>query len=527
MKSAVTALPEPIGRLRELAHNLWWSWHPECHQLFSALNPAEWERSGHNPVAVIEKATKARLLIVAHDQSYLRLYKSTMETFDAYMGVSAKDFGALSPERPAAYFSTEYGLSECLPIYSGGLGVLSGDHLKSASDLNIPLVGVGLLYRSGYFRQQIDRDGRQIAQYPENDFATLPLELVKDEGGAPLEVLLQLPGRRLHAQIWMVRVGRVKLYLLDTDTPSNTADDRKITARLYEADRDCRLRQEILLGMGGVQLMRALGIRPSVYHMNEGHSAFLILERIRLLMQERGLSFAEAGELVRGSSLFTTHTPVDAGNERFGLERMEPYFLPYAQSIGLPWPEFVRMGRFEGSERNVFEMTVLALNYSFRANGVSALHGYFSRHMWQEGWKGVPKAEIPIRYVTNGVAHARLLAQKSCKVFLVGGLLRPETEAIIGAAALHSLQQYNFTKAFLGANGVALDAGFTTPDPEEAAVKAAVVRRAREAWFLVDDSKFARIYPAVIAELSGGAILTNHCPNPKYRQFTLVKEATE
>lgn len=229
--TAVTALPEPIGRLRELAHNLWWSWHPECHQLFSALNPAEWERSGHNPVAVIEKATKARLLIVAHDQSYLRLYKSTMEAFDAYMGVSAKDFGALSPERPAAYFSTEYGLSECLPIYSGGLGVLSGDHLKSASDLNIPLVGVGLLYRSGYFRQQIDRDGRQIAQYPENDFATLPLELVKDEGGAPLEVLLQLPGRRLHAQIWLVRVGRVKLYLLDTDTPSNTADDRKITAR--------------------------------------------------------------------------------------------------------------------------------------------------------------------------------------------------------------------------------------------------------------------------------------------------------
>ena len=206
---------------------------------------------------------------------------------------------------------------------------------------------------------------------------------------------------------------------------------------------------------------------------------------------------------------------------------MEPYFLPYAQSIGLPWPEFVRMGRFEGSERNVFEMTVLALNYSFRANGVSALHGYVSRHMWQEGWKGVPKAEIPIRYVTNGVAHARLLAQKGCKVFLVGGLLRPETEAIIGAAALHSLQQYNFTKAFLGANGVALDAGFTTPDPEEAAVKATVVRRAREAWFLVDDSKFARIYPAVIAELSGGAILTNHCPNPKYRQFTLVKEAAE
>ena len=401
--TAITQLPEPIGRLRELAKNFWWCWHPECHQLFSSLNQDVWESSNHNPVYTIERATKGRLIILAHEQAYLRLYKTTMEAFDAYMAVPPKDFGALSPEHPLAYFSTEYGLNECLPIYSGGLGVLSGDHLKSASDLNLPLIGVGLLYKSGYFRQHIDKDGRQAALYPENDFSTLPVELLKDEGGVPLDVVLDLPGRRLHAQVWLVRVGRVRLYLLDTDTPKNTADDRKITARLYEADRDLRLRQEILLGMGGVRLMRTLGIRPAAYHMNEGHSAFLIFERIRLLMQEEGLSFAEAGEVVRGSSLFTTHTPVDAGNERFGLDRMEPYFMPYAQSIGITWQDFVRTGRFEGSERNAFEMTVLALNYSLRANGVSALHGYVSRHMWQEGWKGVPTAEIPIASVTNGV----------------------------------------------------------------------------------------------------------------------------
>lgn len=403
--TAVTALPgAPSGGCASWPITCGGAGIPNAISCF----PRSTRRSGNAADTIPWRSSKRRprpgLLIVAHDQSYLRLYKSTMEAFDAYMGVSAKDFGALSPERPAAYFSTEYGLSECLPIYSGGLGVLSGDHLKSASDLNIPLVGVGLLYRSGYFRQQIDRDGRQIAQYPENDFATLPLELVKDEGGAPLEVLLQLPGRRLHAQIWLVAAWGGSSCICWTQTrPATPPTIARSPPGLYEADRDCRLRQEILLGMGGVQLMRALGIRPSVYHMNEGHSAFLILERIRLLMQERGCSFSEAGELVRGSSLFTTHTPVDAGNERFGLERMEPYFLPYAQSIGLPWPEFVRMGRFEGSERNVFEMTVLALNYSFRANGVSALHGYVSRHMWQEGWKGVPKAEIPIRYVTNGV----------------------------------------------------------------------------------------------------------------------------
>ena len=401
--TALTSLPPAIGRLRELAHNLWWSWHPECHYLFSALNEEEWERSNHNPIATLEKATRARLIIVAHEQSYLRLHNQTMAAFDAYMAETPQSFGPLTPQQPLAYFSTEYGLSECLPIYSGGLGVLSGDHLKSASDLNIPLVAVGLLYKNGYFRQIIDKNGDQTPVYPENDFATLPIEQVKDQDGKPREIYLQMPGRRLHVQIWLVRVGRINLYLLDTNLPSNTAEDRKITARLYEADRDIRLRQEILLGRGGVSMLRALDIRPAAYHMNEGHSAFLIFERIRLLMQENGLSFEEAGEVVRGSTLFTTHTPVDAGNERFSLESMEAYFKPYIQTVGISWQTLVNMGRFEGSERNVFEMTVLALKYSMKANGVSALHGVVSRHMWQEGWQGVPVAEIPIFSVTNGI----------------------------------------------------------------------------------------------------------------------------
>lgn len=401
--TALTSLPPAIGRLRELAHNLWWSWHPECHYLFSALNEEEWERSNHNPIATLEKATRARLIIVAHEQSYLRLYNQTMAAFDAYMAEAPQSFGPLAPQQPLAYFSTEYGLSECLPIYSGGLGVLSGDHLKSASDLNIPLVAVGLLYKNGYFRQIIDKNGDQTPVYPENDFATLPIEQVKDQDGKPREIYLQMPGRRLHVQIWLVRVGRINLYLLDTNLPSNTAEDRKITARLYEADRDIRLRQEILLSRGGVSMLRALDIRPAAYHMNEGHSAFLIFERIRLLMQENGLSFEEAGEVVRGSTLFTTHTPVDAGNERFSLESMEAYFKPYIQTVGISWQTLVNMGRFEGSERNVFEMTVLALKYSMKANGVSALHGVVSRHMWQEGWQGVPVAEIPIFSVTNGI----------------------------------------------------------------------------------------------------------------------------
>lgn len=402
--TAVAKLPESLIRLRELAYNFWWAWCPDAWELLSTLDPVNWERTGHNPVRTIEETSSERLRTLSEDRSYLNLYQRVMDAFDAYMGEATKAAGpGLSPEHPIAYFSTEYGLNECLPIYSGGLGVLSGDHLKSASDLNIPLVGIGLLYKNGYFRQQLDKEGRQIAVYPENDFSLLPVERVKNRKGELVEVRLDLPGRQLRAQVWQVRVGRVTLYLMDTDIPQNTDDDRKITARLYEADRDFRLRQELLLGIGGVRLLRELEIVPALYHMNEGHSAFLVLERVRRYMVEQSMDFPAACVMVRNTCLFTTHTPVDAGNERFTLDLVERYFSQYAQGLGLSMHEFLRLGRMEDSGRNHFEMTALALKFSYGANGVSRLHGYVSRHMWRQGWKGVPVSEVPIGYVTNGI----------------------------------------------------------------------------------------------------------------------------
>ncbi|MEG2171743.1 MAG: alpha-glucan family phosphorylase [Desulfovibrionaceae bacterium] len=403
--TAVAELPPSLERLRELARNLWWCWTPEAKQLFFALNPQAWNSTGHNPVLMIEEADPTRLAYISTNPEYLALYKRVLERFDAYMAEGQKNIDAdLGPHKPVAYFSTEYGLHESLPIYSGGLGVLSGDHLKSASDLRIPLVAVGLLYKNGYFRQQLDKNGSQVALYPENIFANLPVERTLDKNGTPMEMEIDLPERTLYANIWQVSVGRITLYLMDSDNPKNTAADRKITARLYEADRDYRLRQEILLGMGGVRMLRKLGITVAAYHMNEGHSAFMVIERMRAYMTERGLSFNEAFERVRSNTIFTTHTPVDAGNERFNVEMMERYFSSAANTLGLSWPEFLRLGRVDGAAyTNNFEMTVLALKASTKANGVSRLHGVVSQHMWRDLWKGVPIPEIPIGYVTNGI----------------------------------------------------------------------------------------------------------------------------
>ena len=402
--TAIALLPKRLGRLRELAFNLWWCWQPEAWELFAPLNPTIWKESDHNPIRVIEEVDPEVLSRLAADDTYCETYDRLMEKFDTYLNQPPKDYGpVLNQNKPIAYFSTEYGLHESLPIYSGGLGVLSGDHLKSASDLNIPLVAVGLLYKNGYFRQQIDRDARQVPIYPENNFAELAVERVQEPDGSPVYMQLELPGRQLFVQIWKVAVGRIALYLMDTDIPMNTADDRKITARLYEADRDYRLRQEILLGMGGVRMLARLGIKPSVYHMNEGHSAFMVLERVRTAMSMLGMTLEEAKELVRSNTIFTTHTPVDAGNERFTEDQMQRYFTDYAASIGLSFQDFMRFGRLTGDDRHVFEMTVLALRMSYLSNGVSKLHGLVSRYMWRDGWKGVPVCEVPIGSVTNGI----------------------------------------------------------------------------------------------------------------------------
>ncbi len=400
---AISLLPQRLKRLNDLASNLWWSWQTDACEVFAAIDPVLWEKYNRNPVLLLANVTNSRLAQLEKNTAFLEKMDAVLKKFDAYITEKPKvTEDILSPENPVAYFSTEYGICESLPIYSGGLGVLSGDHLKSASDLNIPLVAVGLLYKNGYFQQKLTPEGGQLAVYTENDFASMPMERVFKSNGEALEVSIDLPGRKLHALVWLVKVGRIKLYLLDTDYLQNTPEDRKTTAQLYVADRDCRLRQEALLGMGGVRLLQQLGIQPSVYHMNEGHSAFLILERIRTLMSE-GLSYEVACEAVRASCVFTTHTPVDAGNERFAPELMERYFSDYAHSIGLSFQNFLNMGRIVGSNNNMFEMTVLALNYALSANGVSRLHGEVSRGMWQAAWKGYSAAEVPIKSVTNGV----------------------------------------------------------------------------------------------------------------------------
>jgi len=407
--TAVANLPGKISRLRELAYNLWWTWNPRTRDLFSSLDPKVWARMGNNPARMLETVSPGRLIEASENASYLSLYGQIFQQFDDYMGdrTPAPQIGppdGLKWSSPVAYFSTEYGLHECLPIYSGGLGTLSGDHLKTASDLNIPLVGVGLLYKNGFFRQVIDRNGAQVEEYPENDFAGMPLQIVQDDRGDAVQVSLELPGRTLFANIWEVHVGRVSLYLLDTDVPRNTPQDRKITERLYPADPRTRIEQEILLGMGGVRLLRKLGIRPRVYHMNEGHSAFLLFERIGSLITEEGLSFDEASEVVRGSTVFTTHTPVEAGNERFSSELIEHYFANFVKWTGISWSQFWELGRRESGEGKPFFMTILALKMAHKSNAVSRLHGQVSRRMWREVWKGYDESDIPIGHITNG-AH--------------------------------------------------------------------------------------------------------------------------
>lgn len=399
---AVAELPPELARLRELSNNLWWCWNDKAKALFMPLNPQMWDKC-HNPIQVLGQADSERLESLRANEDYLRLYGEVMAEFDAYMAEPLRDIDEhVTAAHPVAYFSTEYGINESVPIYSGGLGVLSGDHLKSASDMAVPLFGIGLLYKNGYFKQEIDENGRQVAVYPLNNFAQLPVSQVTGPNNEPLFVQLELPGRILYARIWQMKVGRVKLYLMDTDTSRNSEEDRKITDRLYEANREIRLLQEMLLGMGGMRLIRTLGLEPHVYHMNEGHSAFLVIERLLECMGQ-GMSYDEATVRVRSNTVFTTHTPVPAGNEAFSLDLVGRYFGQFATKLGLDWAQFVQLGQMEGGNAHNFEMTVLALRLSSWANGVSRLHGEVSRHMWNKLWKSLPLAETPITYVTNGV----------------------------------------------------------------------------------------------------------------------------
>jgi phosphorylase/glycogen(starch) synthase len=311
--------------------------------------------------------------------------------------------GGITWKNPVAYFSMEFGLHESIPVYSGGLGLLSGDHIKSASDLNLPFVGISLLYKNGFFHQRINGNGDQVVEYHENDFATMPITPLQKDDAEKVMITVNLPGRVVYAQIWEVRVGRARLYLLDTDVVENSRSDRDITSKLYDPTSKGRIEQEIILGVGGVRLLTALDVTPSVFHLNEGHSAFLLFERIRQLMILDGLDFPTAKEIVRGNTVFTMHTPVPAGNERFERSLVENYFRGYADEMGVPWDALWNLGHIYAEEADHLNMTVLALQLSCKRNGVSRLHGDVSRRMWQDLWRGFILSEIPVGHVTNGV----------------------------------------------------------------------------------------------------------------------------
>ncbi len=410
MFSVAPSLPPPLLPLRELAYNLWWTWDEEAADLFRRLAPDLWETAAQNPALMLGTISQKRLEEAANDKGFLAHMEHICTRFDEYMGGKQtwyKTIHSAAGEICIAYFSAEFGLTGYLPIYSGGLGILAGDHLKSASDLGLPLVGVGLLYQQGYFRQYINRSGQQGELYPSNDLYHMPIQVQRREDGTPLTIHLVYTGRQVTAQVWRVQVGHVPLFLLDTNLPTNSREGRHITKRLYGGDLDMRIRQEMMLGIGGIRALDSRGILPMVCHMNEGHAAFAALERIRILMARCNLSFAEARELVSSSSIFTTHTSVPAGIDLFPPKLVDKYFGDYYPLLGLSRDEFLALGRQNPKDKNEpFCMAILALRLADQANGVSKMHGEVSRRLWRNIWPGLLEDEVPITSVTNGI-HLR------------------------------------------------------------------------------------------------------------------------
>ncbi len=430
--------PEKLGPLLEIAYNLWFSWNWDARELFIELDEELWRESDKNPLRMLCNISQDKLEKAANDENYVKQVETVYASYKKYIegGTWFQEQYGERKQPAVAYFSCEYGIHESLPIYSGGLGILAGDHLKSASDLGVPLVAIGLLYKQGYFRQGLDSDGQQQEFFVENDWFSMPVHLEKDKDGKPILLSMNIGTDEVFFQVWMVQVGRISLYLLDTNIPQNLPRHREITRRLYDSDRDVRIRQEILLGIGGIKALKALQLEPAVYHINEGHSAFLIFERMKDLMDDEGMSFIEAKEIVSATNLFTTHTPVPAGNEKFDPSLIEKYFAYYAEKFGLSMDEMLALGREgvdvirdieeEGEENSEvvseesseedkkkeeelsqsneeFCLTVLALRFASFANGVSALHGNISRGMWKSLYSEIPENEVPIGHVTNGV----------------------------------------------------------------------------------------------------------------------------
>ncbi len=409
-------LPKRIGRITEIANNLWWSWNTEFLRLFKKIDKDLWEKCDKNPVKFLKSVDQEKLEDASKDLSFVREYDKIVENFDNYMNSRDTWFSRKYPDNRndlIAYFSAEYGLDQTIAIYSGGLGILSGDHLKSASDLGIPLVAVGLLYKNGYFHQVIDAYGNQRPEYKDIDLYDLPITPVKDIDGNDLIIYIKFPKRRIYLKTWEVNVGRVKLYLLDSDIDINNIEDRDTTARLYGGDQEMRIRQEIILGMGGVNVLKRLGLRPTVYHMNEGHSAFLNLEIIKNIIKEKQVSFEVAKDIASSKTVFTTHTPVPAGNDIFPLGLVEKYFKDFWPRLGLTREEFLKLGMkpCEGLEPG-FNMGILALKIAGKKNGVSKLHREVSRELFSEVWPHIPAKESPITYVTNGIHTCTWLAPR-------------------------------------------------------------------------------------------------------------------
>src|ERR1700758_153505 len=398
-------LPATLEPLREMSFNLWWTWEPSARRLFRHLDPELWDRTNHNPVRMLQLSRQSRLEELSQDKNFLRELKQVHDTFQKYLtreNTYGKTGAGNVIKKPVAYFSAEFGFHESVPNYSGGLGILSGDHCKSASDLDLKFVAIGLLYRHGYFRQEIDKEGVQHAVNLNQKFHHLPIREVQRDGKTLL-VSVRILGRDVFAKIWELHVGRINLYLLDTDTPENSAEDHLITAELYGGDLEMRMRQEIMLGIGGVKALTALGIQPDVFHMNEGHSAFLALERIRLNVVEKKLDFYSALQVVAAANVFTTHTPVPAGHYSFSREMMQKYFGEFAKELNIPFDELFSFGHTRLNPDEPFSMTILALHLSRHANGVSKLHAEVSRSLWKDVWSGVPVHEVPISSITNGV----------------------------------------------------------------------------------------------------------------------------
>jgi len=426
MKSVgFTPIPDRISRLIDISYNLWWTWHPEAQNLFKRIDAKLWEDVYHNPVLFLREVRQSSVDQAATDPDFIKAYYEVLTAFDAYEVDTKTWFRQTYPDKvkkPIAYFSAEFGLHECLPIYSGGLGVLSGDHTKETSDLGLPFIGVGFLYPQGYFRQTINTEGTQEAHYVKVRFAEVPAQPAFTADGKEVVVSIKLPARNnlpdrhVYAKVYKIQVGNVPLYLMDTDIHPNAAEDRELSARLYGGDQEMRLAQEMVLGIGGVRALRAMNIHPAVFHMNEGHSAFLVLERAREMVAA-GFSFEEAKEIVRKSSVFTTHTPVPAGHDAFPFQLMDRYFSNWHELLKISREEFLTLARQDQSWGPTFSMTVLALKMSGKHNGVSKLHGEVSRKMWSWLWPKKTIDEVPISYVTNGIHTETWLAPELKELF--------------------------------------------------------------------------------------------------------------